>query len=185
MSGSSVRMGSGNFGVQSASGFGVMTAVSKSSTTRSRPARNTAAAPPRETRHITIMDTTLRDGEQTPNVSYTPAEKLQLARMLLIDLEVDRIEMASTRVSAGELEAAQMITKWARKASLIQRIEMLGYTDGKKSVDWICDAGGKVLNLLTKGSERHCVEQLGLTPEATPHQDLGNDPLRPAQATNR
>ena len=37
------------------------------------------------------MDPTLRDGEQTPNVSYTPAEKLQLARMLLIDLEVDRL----------------------------------------------------------------------------------------------
>ena len=105
------------------------------------------------------MDTTLRDGEQTPNVSYTPAEKLQLARMLLVDCEVDRIEMASTRVSAGEREAAQAITKWARKERLIQRIEMLGYTDGKKSVDWICDAGGKVLNLLTKGSERHCVEQ--------------------------
>lgn len=116
-------------------------------------------------RHIAVMDTTLRDGEQTPNVAYTPAEKLQLARMLLVDCEVDRIEMASTRVSAGELEAAKAITKWARKARLIQRVEMLGYTDGKKSVDWICDAGGKVLNLLTKGSERHCVEQLGLTPE--------------------
>ena len=110
------------------------------------------------------MDTTLRDGEQTPNVSYTPGEKLQLARMLLVDCEVDRIEMASTRVSAGELEAARAITKWARKARVIQRVEMLGYTDGKKSVDWICEAGGKVLNLLTKGSERHCVEQLGLTP---------------------
>ena len=111
------------------------------------------------------MDTTLRDGEQTPNVSYTPTEKLQLARMLLVDLEVDRIEMASTRVSAGERESAQMITKWARKESLIQRVEMLGYTDGKKSVDWICDAGGKVMNLLTKGSERHCTMQLGLSPE--------------------
>jgi len=110
------------------------------------------------------MDTTLRDGEQTPNVSYTPAEKLQLARMLLVELEVDRIEIASTRVSAGEFEAAQAITKWARKARLIQRIEMLGYSDGKKSVDWICEAGGKVMNLLTKGSERHCVEQLGMTP---------------------
>lgn len=119
-----------------------------------------------EPRHVAIMDTTLRDGEQTPNVAYTPAEKLQLARMLLVDCEVDRIEMASTRVSAGELEAARTITKWARKARLIQRVEMLGYTDGKKSVDWICDAGGKVLNLLTKGSERHCVQQLGLTPEA-------------------
>jgi D-citramalate synthase len=112
------------------------------------------------------MDTTLRDGEQTPNVSYTPAEKLQLARMLLVDLEVDRIEIASTRVSEGELEAAQSITKWARKARLIQRVEMLGYSDGKKSVDWICNAGGKVMNLLTKGSERHCTRQLGMTPEA-------------------
>ena len=111
------------------------------------------------------MDTTLRDGEQTPNVSYPPAEKLQLARMLLVDVEVDRIEIASTRVSSGELESAEIITKWARKERLIQRIEMLGYCDGKKSVDWICGAGGKVMNLLTKGSERHCVEQLGLSPE--------------------
>jgi len=42
---------------------------------------------------------------------------------------------------------------------------MLGYSDGRKSVDWICEAGGKVLNLLTKGSERHCTQQLGQTPE--------------------
>jgi len=115
--------------------------------------------------HVAIMDTTLRDGEQTPNVSYSPAEKLQLARMLLLDVGVDRIEIASTRVSDGELEAAQMITKWARRSRVIQRIEMLGYTDGKASVDWIASAGGKVLNLLTKGSERHCRLQLGLNPE--------------------
>ena len=125
------------------------------------------------------MDTTLRDGEQTPNVSYTPAEKLQLARMLLVDLDVDRIEMASTRVSAGELESAQAITKWARKARVIQRVEMLGYTDGKKSVDWICEAGGKVLNLLTKGSEKHCVEQLGRTPEQ--HRDKITETVRYAR----
>ncbi|MCA9504430.1 MAG: hypothetical protein KC616_15170 [Myxococcales bacterium] len=128
---------------------------------------------------MSIMDTTLRDGEQTPNVSYTPAEKLQLARMLLSDLEVDRIEIASTRVSAGELEAAQAITKWARKASAIQRIEMLGYTDGRKSVDWICEAGGKVLNLLTKGSERHCREQLGLSPEE--HRERVSETVRYAR----
>lgn len=134
-----------------------MTAIPKSSTKRS--VRTPVDAP-----QVAVMDTTLRDGEQTPNVSYTPAEKLQLARMLLVDVEVDRIEIASTRVSAGELEAAVAIAKWARKARLIQRVEMLGYSDGKKSVDWICGAGGKVMNLLTKGSERHCVEQLGLTP---------------------
>lgn len=110
------------------------------------------------------MDTTLRDGEQTANVSYSPTEKLQLARVLLAELEVDRIEVASTRVSAGEMESAQAITRWARSARMIQRIEMLGYADGRKSVDWIGEAGGKVLNLLTKGSERHCIQQLGLQP---------------------
>ena len=114
---------------------------------------------------IAVMDTTLRDGEQTPNVSYTPEEKQQLARLLLMDLEVDRIEIASTRVSAGEAEAATRITTWARKARVLQRVEMLGYSDGDASVDWITRAGGKVLNLLTKGSEKHCVRQLGMTPE--------------------
>jgi len=121
--------------------------------------------PTQNSRHIAIMDTTLRDGEQTPDVSYTPAEKLQLARMLLLEAEVDRIEIASTRVSEGERDAARAITAWARKARVIQRIEMLGFCDGKTSVDWIADAGGKVLNLLAKGSEKHCRGQLGLSPQ--------------------
>ena len=58
---------------------------------------------------IEIMDTTLRDGEQTPDVAYTPAEKLQLARFLLAEVKVVRIEIASTRVSTGEREAARLI----------------------------------------------------------------------------
>jgi D-citramalate synthase len=117
------------------------------------------------TRRIAVMDTTLRDGEQTPNVSYSPAEKLQLARMLLCEVEVDRIEIASTRVSKGESEAAELIAKWARKARMVQRVEILGFCDGTVSVDWIAGVGGKVINLLTKGSERHCRAQLRQTPE--------------------
>jgi D-citramalate synthase len=118
-----------------------------------------------DSRRIAIMDTTLRDGEQTPNVAYSPTEKLQLARMLLGDVQVDRIEIASTRVSEGEREAAELVTKWARRARVLQRVEMLGYCDGDASVDWIAHAGGRVLNLLTKGSERHCRGQLGQPPE--------------------
>ena len=129
--------------------------------------------------HIAVMDTTLRDGEQTPDVSYTPAEKLQLARMLLLEAEVDRIEIASTRVSEGEREAARAITSWARKARVIQRVEMLGFCDGKKSVDWIADGGGKALNLLAKGSEKHCRGQLGLSPED--HRDAIEKTVRYAR----
>ena len=49
-------------------------------------------------REIEIMDSTLRDGEQTNGVSFLPHEKLMIARMLLHDINVDRIEVASARV---------------------------------------------------------------------------------------
>jgi len=121
--------------------------------------------PSHDDRHIAVMDTTLRDGEQTPEVAYTPAEKLQLARLLLLDVEVDRIEIASSLVSDGERESARKICAWARKERCLQRVEILGYSDGKTSVDWIASVGGKVLNLLTKGSEHHCRSQLRMAPE--------------------
>ena len=121
-------------------------------------------ATPARTR-IQVMDTTLRDGEQTPEISYTPAEKLQLAQMLLDEVGVDRIEIAGTRVSEGEREAARQICAWARKKDLLSRIEMLGYVDGTLSIDWLVETGGKALNLLTKGSERHCLGQLRMPPE--------------------
>jgi D-citramalate synthase len=120
---------------------------------------------PTDEKRIAVMDTTLRDGEQTPDISYFPAEKLQLARLLLTEVGVDRIEIASTRVSEGEREAARLIVDWARKKRILPRVEMLGYCDGSTSVNWISGTGGRVMNLLTKGSERHCRVQLGQTPE--------------------
>ncbi len=81
------------------------------------------------------MDTTLRDGEQTPNVAYTPSEKLQLARLLLRDVKVDRVEIASARVSEGEAQAVQRVTTWARRSRQSDRVEILGLVDGKASTD--------------------------------------------------
>jgi D-citramalate synthase len=114
---------------------------------------------------IFIMDTTLRDGEQTSGVSFTDEEKLSIAKMLLDDLRIDRIEIASARVSEGEYEAVKKITSWAIKHHQIDKIEVLGFVDGNISVDWIKEAGCKVLNLLTKGSLKHVTEQLHKTPE--------------------
>ena len=111
------------------------------------------------------MDTTLRDGEQTQGVSYSPLEKLHIAKLLLRDLKVDRIEIASARVSSGEFEALKKITEWARHNNLHRKVEVLGFVDGDVSLNWIHDAGGRVDNLLCKGSLRHLEKQLRKTPE--------------------
>lgn len=111
------------------------------------------------------MDTTLRDGEQTTGVSYTEGEKLNIAKVLLEEAKVDRIEVASARVSDGEYKGVSAIVKWAIKEGMLDRVEVLGFVDGGQSLDWINKAGGKVINLLTKGSLKHCLEQLRKTPE--------------------
>ena len=116
-------------------------------------------------RKIEIMDTTLRDGEQTSGVSFPSSEKLTIAKLLLEDLNVDRIEVASARVSEGEFKAVKAITDWANKAGYIDRVEMLTFVDGGKSIDWMINAGAKVQNLLTKGSLNHLKFQLKKTPE--------------------
>ncbi|MGB8490503.1 MAG: alpha-isopropylmalate synthase regulatory domain-containing protein [Bacteroidales bacterium] len=113
---------------------------------------------------IELMDTTLRDGEQTQGVSYSPLEKLHIATMLLKEVKVDRIEVASARVSSGEFEALRKITEWARQNNLQRKVEVLGFVDGEVSLNWIHSAGGKVINLLCKGSLRHLDKQLRKTP---------------------
>jgi D-citramalate synthase len=115
---------------------------------------------------VQLMDTTLRDGEQTQGVSFTPDEKVSIAKALLQSLNVDRIEVASARVSNGEKQAVASLMAWAEQEQLADRIEILGFVDHTKSVDWIKSSGARVINLLTKGSEKHCVEQLRKTPEA-------------------
>jgi len=114
---------------------------------------------------VEIMDSTLRDGEQTNGVSFLPHEKLVIARKLLSDVNVDRIEVASARVSEGEREAVTKICAYAQKNGLLDRVEVLGFVDGGKSIDWIDSCGGRVVNLLAKGSLKHCTHQLKKTPD--------------------
>ena len=114
---------------------------------------------------VEIMDTTLRDGEQTSGVAFSTHEKLSIARLLLEELGVDRIEIASARVSDGEFASVQKIAQWAKQHGHLHKIEVLGFVDGFTSLNWIQDAGCKVINLLTKGSLKHCTYQLKKTLE--------------------
>ncbi len=118
-----------------------------------------------EKRTIEIMDTTLRDGEQMQNVSYTSEEKLTLSKMLLTELKVDRLEVTSARVSEGEKKSVLKMLKWASDVNLVDRFEILSFVDQSKSIDWAKAVGIQRVNLLTKGSYKHCTEQLKKTPE--------------------
>ena len=113
---------------------------------------------------IEIMDTTLRDGEQTSTVSFSASEKLTIAKLLLEELKVDRIEIASARVSEGEFQAVKGITDWASENNYLDKIEVLTFVDKGVSIRWMVEAGAKVQNLLTKGSLNHLTHQLKKTP---------------------
>ncbi|WP_339916613.1 alpha-isopropylmalate synthase regulatory domain-containing protein [Yeosuana marina] len=115
-------------------------------------------------KRIEIMDTTLRDGEQTSGVSFSASEKLTIAKLLLEELKVDRIEIASARVSEGEFQAVKNVTEWASKNGYIDAVEVLTFVDNGVSIDWMIEAGAKVQNLLTKGSLNHLTHQLKKTP---------------------
>lgn len=118
-----------------------------------------------EKRKIEIMDTTLRDGEQTSGVSFSISEKLTITQLLLEELLVDRVEIASARVSDGEFQAVKTVMNWAEAHGYAGRIEVLSFVDNGVSIDWMINAGVKVQNLLTKGSLNHLTHQLKKTPE--------------------
>jgi D-citramalate synthase len=114
---------------------------------------------------LTIMDTTLRDGEQTSGVSFSEGEKLSVSKVLLEDVKVDRIEIASARVSEGEFKGTKRVMQWAAQKGYLDKVEVLGFVDDRISLQWIADAGGKVINLLCKGSLKHVTQQLRKTPD--------------------
>ncbi len=118
-----------------------------------------------EKRKIEIMDTTLRDGEQTSGVSFSTSEKLTITQLLLEELRVDRAEIASARVSEGEFESVKAILTWAAANDHSHQIEVLSFVDNGVSIDWMVRSGAKVQNLLTKGSLNHLTHQLKKTPE--------------------
>jgi len=111
------------------------------------------------------MDTTLRDGEQTSGIAFNDSEKLNIAKLLLEEVKVDRIEVASAKVSEGEFQCAKRIVDYAHKKDCLEKVEILGFIDNGQSLSWIEKAGGKVINMLTKGSLKHVTKQLRKTPE--------------------
>jgi 2-isopropylmalate synthase len=113
--------------------------------------------------HITIFDTTLRDGEQSPGCSMNPQEKLKLARHLEA-LGVDVIEAGFPIASAAEVDAVERISaevRGARIAALArckpQDIEVAGKA--------LRGAARPVLHTFLATSALHLREKLKITPD--------------------
>jgi 2-isopropylmalate synthase len=68
-------------------------------------------------KYVNIFDTTLRDGEQTPGVSLTTEEKLEIAQQL-DRLGVDVIEAGTPISSEGEKRAVKKIAKAGLNAEI-------------------------------------------------------------------
>ena len=84
-------------------------------------------------RRISLMDTTLRDGEQTQGVSFSANEKVNIARALLQSLKVDRIEVASACVSDGEQQAVAKICAESNVKKFIH-VSAIGANENSKSL---------------------------------------------------
>jgi len=116
-------------------------------------------------RQVEILDTTLRDGEQTSGVSFSQQEKLSIVQSLLGDICVDRVEISSALVSDQELVSSRNIADWASRSGNLDKVEVLGFVDGLRSIEWIQRTGCRVMNLLCKGSLKHVTAQLRKSPE--------------------
>ena len=98
---------------------------------------------------IRILDTTLRDGEQTPGVSLTPENKLRIAQRL-DELGVNVIEAGFAAVSEGEMEAVKLIAKQGLNA------EVSSATRGTKGdIDAVLKSGASTICMIIPTSELH------------------------------
>jgi (R)-citramalate synthase len=108
---------------------------------------------------IKILDTTLRDGEQTPGVSLTPDSKLRIAQRL-DEMGVDIIEAGFAAVSEGEMEAVKLIAQAGLKA------QICSCSRGTKGdIDAVAKSGANAIHLIIPTSDIHIDWKLKKTRE--------------------
>jgi D-citramalate synthase len=115
--------------------------------------------PNRFLKQVRILDTTLRDGEQTPGVSLTPENKLRIAQRL-DELGVNVIEAGFAAVSEGEMESVKLIAEAGLKA------EICSCSRGTKGdIDAVAKAGADSIHLVIPTSDIHIKWKLKKTRE--------------------
>lgn len=109
--------------------------------------------------NVKVLDTTLRDGEQTPGVSLTPLEKLRIATKL-DEIGVDYIEAGSAITSEGERESIKGITEQSFHAEILSFSRPLTI-----DIDYCLDCDVDGVNLVVPTSDLHIFDKLKYTRE--------------------
>ncbi len=112
---------------------------------------------------IYIMDTTLRDGEQTPGVNLNRNEKLEIARML-DQLGVDIIEAGFAASSPGDFAAVEAAAKHVRNASVATLCRCVK-GDIEKGAKALAAAKNPLLHVFIATSPLHMQYKLRMEPE--------------------
>lgn len=112
---------------------------------------------------VRIFDTTLRDGEQSPGFSMTPAEKLELARQLEA-LRVDVIEAGFPVSSPGELDAVRTVAREVRGVT-VAALARANPRDVEAAVEALRQAARPRVHVFIATSPIHMAHKLRLTPD--------------------
>jgi 2-isopropylmalate synthase len=113
---------------------------------------------------VRIFDTTLRDGEQSPGVSITPEQKLQIA-IRLDQLGVDAIEAGFPIVSQGEKQAIKNIKKQGLNAEICGLARAVN-----ADIDSIIDCDLGYVHTFIATSDIHMQYKLKLSREQIVHK---------------
>ncbi len=112
---------------------------------------------------VRIFDTTLRDGEQSPGFSMTPAEKLELARQLEA-LRVDVIEAGFPVASPGDQDAVRTVAREVR-GSTIAALARANPRDVEAAVEALRQAARPRVHVFIATSPIHMAHKLRLKPD--------------------
>lgn len=104
-------------------------------------------------RKIFVFDTTLRDGEQSPGVSLTTEEKVEIA-LQLEKLGIDRIEAGFAATSPGDLHSIREVAKRVKHATLLS-LARCHMKDIDAAVEALKDAEDPCLHLVLATSPIH------------------------------
>ncbi|MAT16172.1 MAG: 2-isopropylmalate synthase [Planctomyces sp.] len=113
---------------------------------------------------VTIFDTTLRDGEQSPGCSMNTAEKLEIAKAL-VELGVDVIEAGFPIASPGDFDAVRQIAERFGDRTTICALARCRVEDIDRAWEAVQHAEKKRIHVFLATSAIHREHKLKMTKE--------------------